>query len=143
MRKGLAGGFQGDTARGGVEDDAMDGGDGDSGNLVSQQKHSSSDSSNQQQHGSKSSRGRNLQQQQQQQVGEEEEMIGNVNDEDQVIYITEWDFSEVEVMKRAIKAVEDRQGKVIDLSRLARALLSHVNKVIECAKEPDKRDLLG
>jgi len=141
MRKGLAGGFQGDNARGGVEDDAMDGGDGDSGNLVSQQKHSSSDSSNQQQHGSKSSRGRNLQQQQQ--VGEEEEMIGNVNDEDQGIYIIEWDFSEVEVMKRAIKAVEDRQGKVIDLSRLARALLSHVNKVIECAKEPDKRDLLG
>ena len=90
-------------------------------------------------------------------------MIGNIVSEtidNQVIDMTDWDLSETETIRKAIKTVENRQGRAIILSaamgttkfnrmqcsavdpkRLMRAPLSHVNKVIKCVQEQANRGL--
>ena len=91
------------------------------------------------------------------------EMINSITVEaisNQVIDMADWDFSESETIKKAIRIVENRQARAIilstatgvtkfnreqcdsvDLHRLMRAPLSRVNKAIKCSREQDNRGL--
>ena len=128
-------------------------GNDDGGNLANhdnQQQQSSSSSSNQ---------GNS---QHQQQEGEEA-MIGAITVDDvdnQIVDMTDWDFSKSETIKKAIEIVSKRQGRAIMLStatgitrfnqsqcstvdshRLIQAPISHVSRAIKCACGRNRRGL--
>ena len=117
---------------------------------------------NQQQQSSSSSSSNQGNLQHQKQEGEEA-MVSAITVDDvdnQIVDMTDWDFSKPETINRAIEIVSKRQGRAIMLStatgitrfnrsqcsavdshRLMQAPMSHVNRAIKCACEQNRRGL--
>jgi hypothetical protein len=88
-----------------------------------------------------------------------ETIVGSISLQNQLVDMSDWDFSDAAVMKESMETIKERKARAIILStaigdskfrsqcasqdpyRIVRQPISHVLKTIKCAKEQDNRGL--